>query len=61
MLDPTPLLEAARHHVITTKERDEQRISFAHGNVAISNPRVTREIIELSVAELRRRAGTDGT
>lgn len=31
---------------MTPAERREQRISWAYGNVALSNPSVTREMVE---------------
>lgn len=40
------LVELARNYVMTPEELHEQRISFAYGNVAIENPRVTREMVE---------------
>lgn len=40
------LLEAARHIEMTDEEREEQRRSFAWGNLNIENPRVTRELID---------------
>lgn len=39
-------IEAARNHVMSAEEREEQRRSFAYGNVALHNPAVTREVID---------------
>ena len=39
------LLEAAKKVVPTPEEKEQQRRSFAYGNVAIENPRITREIL----------------
>jgi hypothetical protein len=38
------LLEAARNSVLTPEEKEQQRRSFAYGNTAIENPRITREM-----------------
>lgn len=41
------LLERARQlPPMTAGQLREQRISFAYGNVAIENPRITREMVE---------------
>lgn len=40
------LLEAARKVVLTPEEKEQQRRSFAYGNTAIENPRITREMID---------------
>jgi len=48
------LLEAARHVKLTDADRDAQRRSFAYGNVAIENPRVTRAQVNDQFDELRR-------
>lgn len=34
------------------EEKEAQRQGFAHGNVAISNPRVTREMIRAAAVDL---------
>jgi hypothetical protein len=52
--DPTPLAsfyESARTYVMSDEEREEQRRSFAHGNVALHNPAVTREVIDRAADE----------
>ena len=50
MSDPKPalddLLEAERNHVMSDEEKEEQRRSWAHGNVSMSNPNVTRELVD---------------
>lgn len=46
-------IEAARHHVMSAEEREEQRRSFAHGNVALHNPDVTREVIDKAADDLK--------
>lgn len=41
------LIEAARKRPpMTPAEIREQRISFAYGNAAMENPRITREMVE---------------
>jgi len=40
------LLDEAKAIVLTPEDKEEQRRSFAYGNVSIENPRVTREIID---------------
>ena len=37
---------------MTDEEREEQRRSFAFGNVSLSNPRITREDIDRAADEL---------
>ena len=37
------LKRAAAAPPMTPAERQEQRISFAYGNVSLSNPRITRD------------------
>jgi hypothetical protein len=40
------LLEAAKHRPLTAEEKEEQRRSFAYGNVTIENDRVTRAMVD---------------
>jgi len=40
------LLERARRTRMSPQEKAEQRRSFAYGNAAFENPRITREIVE---------------
>jgi hypothetical protein len=40
------LLETARDVVLTPEEKEQQRRSFAYGNVSIENPRITREMVD---------------
>jgi hypothetical protein len=49
------LLEAARNSVLTPEEKEQQRRSFAYGNTAIENPRITREMIDRAADVLSRR------
>lgn len=39
------LLEKAKDVKMTEAEMKEQMISFVYGNVALSNPKVTREMV----------------
>jgi hypothetical protein len=40
------LIELAKNRgPVTAQELGEQRISFAYGNLAIDNPRITREMV----------------
>lgn len=48
--DLRSLIERARRVQMTPDEIERQRRSFAYGNVAIENPRVTREIVN-SIAD----------
>lgn len=40
------LLRKAKDVVMTPEEEEEQRRSWAFGNVALSNPAVTREMVD---------------
>lgn len=40
----------------TPAELRAQRVSFAYGNVAIENPRITREMVVCEAARIRPRA-----
>lgn len=40
------LLEKVKDIKMTEAEMKEQMISFVYGNVALSNPKVTREMVE---------------
>ncbi len=46
------LLEAAKKIVLTPEEKEQQRRSFAYGNVAIENPRITREMVDRAADEI---------
>ncbi len=47
------LIKHTKNHQMTDKEKEEQRISFAFGNLAIENPLITREMIEHAALELK--------
>ncbi len=40
------LLDEAKTIVLTPEDKEEQRRSFAYGNVSIENPRITRKMID---------------
>jgi hypothetical protein len=46
------LLESAKNFVLTPEEKEQQRRSFAYGNVAIENPRITREMVDRAAEAL---------
>lgn len=39
------LIEKARHHVMTPREKWLQRVSFVYGNGSLDNPRITYESV----------------
>ena len=51
------LLERARSVRMTEKEEAEQRRSFAFGNAAFENPRITKQMIEEEDAKLEAQVG----
>jgi len=50
------LLEAARKHTPTQKEREEQRRSFAYGNTNIENQIITRQTVDRQAESLKAEA-----
>lgn len=52
--DCAELIRNARR--ATPAELRAQRVSFAFGNVAIANPRITRETVEREAARIKPRA-----
>jgi hypothetical protein len=44
--DIQDLLDAAKNVVLTPEEKEQQRRSFAYGNMRIENPRITREMVD---------------
>ena len=52
------LLERARAVRPSPEQREEQRRSFAYGNTAFENPRITREMIDREAEKLAQ-AGED--
>jgi hypothetical protein len=53
------LLEAAKTAQTTPEHREEQRRSFAYGNTAFENSRITREMIDKQAEELARESSDD--
>jgi hypothetical protein len=54
------LIEAAKKVHPSAKDREEQRRSFAYGNTAFENERITREMIDEQADKLARQRGDDG-
>jgi hypothetical protein len=54
------LLEAAKKAQPTPKEREEQRRSFAYGNTAFENERITRKMIDEQAEKLAQEAHERG-
>ena len=50
--DLKTLLEAAKQIPSTPAQREEQRRSFAYGNTAFENDRITREMIDRQAEKL---------
>lgn len=50
------LLDAAKTAKTTAEHREEQRRSFAYGNTAFENDRITRDMIDRQADELAREA-----
>ena len=46
------LLEKAKKVEMTLEQNEEQRQSFAYGNAAFENPRVTREMVKEEAEDL---------
>jgi hypothetical protein len=51
------LIEVAKRVTTTPEHREEQRRSFAYGNTAFENPRITREMVDRQAEKL---ADADG-
>lgn len=52
MSDLNARVERARKYKMTPEEKRRQRISFAYGNAHMSNPNVTREMVEEAAKRL---------
>jgi hypothetical protein len=48
------LIAWSRTHQMTPAERESQRRSFAYGNAHLSNPNVTREMVDRAAEELEK-------
>lgn len=51
------LIEAARRVTPSPEHREEQRRSFAYGNTAFENSRITREMIDREAEKLSKSDG----
>ena len=51
------LLERAKNHRMTPEEEEQQRRSFAYGNVKLSNPHVTRDMVNQIAEEMNAEDG----
>ena len=51
------LIEIAKRVTPTPEHREEQRRSFAYGNTAYENERITREMIDRQAEKLAQRNG----
>ncbi|MCP4380122.1 MAG: hypothetical protein GY798_01625 [Hyphomicrobiales bacterium] len=49
------LIEAARTVKSTSEQKEQQRRSFAYGNTAFENSRITREMVDQQAEKLTRR------
>lgn len=50
------LIEAARKAEPSAEQREEQRRSFAYGNTAFENDRITREMVDREAEKLAQEA-----
>jgi hypothetical protein len=50
--DLKALIEVAKRVTPTPQEREDQRRSFAYGNTAFENPRITREMVDRQAEKL---------
>ena len=51
------LIAALPARRMTDAEQREQRVSFAYGNLVLSDPTVTREYVDAVAAQMDREAG----
>ena len=51
------LIERAKTVSVSAEDRENQRKSFAFGNSAFENPRITREMVEEQAMILKRENG----
>lgn len=49
------LIEMSRSVRVSSEQQEEQRRSFAFGNTALENPRITREIVDEQAERLARK------
>lgn len=48
------LLDLVRDYEMTPEEREAQRRDFAYGNVRLSNPEVTREMVDRVADQMKK-------
>lgn len=48
------LLDMVKEHKMTSQEMAEQAISFAYGNIALHNPKTTKEMVREEAAKIER-------
>ena len=53
------LIELARNSRMTAEQKEEQRQSFAYGNAAFENDRITRETVSRASDNLRAAADAE--
>lgn len=53
------LIEAAKTAESTPEQREQQRRSFAYGNTAFENSRITREMVDREAERLAQEAHAD--
>jgi hypothetical protein len=53
MADLDRLIELARQVRMSARDDEEQRRSFAFGNAAFENPRITKEMVEREAEKLK--------
>lgn len=54
------LIEAAKKAQTTPEHREQQRRSFAYGNTAFENARITREMVDQQADKLARESDDSG-
>ncbi len=53
------LVEESRNVTMSPTEKEGQRLSFAYGNTAFENPRITREMVKEEAKRLATRESRD--
>jgi hypothetical protein len=55
MADLDRLIDLARKVKMTSKDTEAQRRSFAYGNAAFENPRITKEMVDEQAEKLKKK------
>jgi hypothetical protein len=55
MADLDRLIDLARKVKMTSKDAEAQRRSFAYGNAAFENPRITKEMVDEQAEKLKKK------